>query len=172
MKLLSTLMLLPVLATANADAVAEKVGNKATPIKRIKAAKGFKVELLYSVPSESQGSWVNLCTDNKGRLLVSDQFGGLYRITPPASGETLSAANVQPVPAKIRAVNGMVWAFDALYVGVNDYEKKIPSGLYRITDSDGDDNLDKVEMLRAMEARGDHGVHAVVPSSRWQSRCS
>ncbi|MDP6721130.1 MAG: c-type cytochrome, partial [Pirellulaceae bacterium] len=61
-------------------------------------------------------------------------------------------------------VNGMVWAFDALYVGVNDYEKKIPSGLYRITDSGGDDNLDKVEMLRAMDARGDHGVHAVVPS--------
>ncbi|MDP6558084.1 MAG: c-type cytochrome [Pirellulaceae bacterium] len=142
----------------------EKAGNKATPVERIKAAKGFKVELLYSVPSDTHGSWVNLCTDNKGRLLVSDQFGGMYRITPPASGETLNAADVQPVPAKIRAVNGMVWAFDALYVGVNDYEKKIPSGLYRITDSDGDDNLDKVEMLRAMDARGDHGVHAVVPS--------
>ena len=151
-------------AKAAIDAVTQKAGNKATPVERIKAAKGFKVELLYSVPSETQGSWVNLCTDNKGRLLVSDQFGGMYRITPPASGETLNAADVQPVPANIRAVNGMVWAFDALYVGVNDYEKKIPSGLYRITDSDGDDNLDKVEMLRAMDARGDHGVHAVVPS--------
>ncbi len=151
-------------AKAAIDAVTEKAGNKATPVERIKAAKGFKVELLYSVPSDTHGSWVNLCTDNKGRLLVSDQFGGMYRITPPASGKTLNAADVQPVPANIRAVNGMVWAFDALYVGVNDYEKKIPSGLYRITDSDGDDNLDKVEMLRAMDARGDHGVHAVVPS--------
>ena len=146
------------------DAVTEKAGNKATPVKRIKVAKGFQAELLYSVPSDTQGSWVNLCTDNKGRLLVSDQYGGLYRITPPAAGETLSAADVQPVPADIRAVNGMVWAFDALYVGVNDYEKKIPSGLYRISDSDGDDNLDKVELLRAMDARGDHGVHAIVPS--------
>jgi putative heme-binding domain-containing protein len=146
------------------DAVTEKAGNKATPVKRIKVAKGFKAELLYSVPGDTQGSWVNLCTDNKGRLLVSDQFGGLYRITPPADGTTLSAADVQRVPADIRAVNGMVWAFDALYVGVNDYEKKIPSGLYRISDSDGDDNLDKVELLRAMDARGDHGVHAVVPS--------
>ena len=151
-------------AKAAIDAVTEKAGNKATPVERIKVAKGFKAELLYSVPGDTQGSWVNLCTDNKGRLLVSDQFGGLYRITPPAPGETLSAADVQPVPADIRAVNGMVWAFDALYVGVNDYEKKIPSGLYRITDSDGDDNLDKVELLRAMDARGDHGVHAVVPS--------
>ena len=58
----------------------------------------------------------------------------------------------------------MVWAFDALYVAVNDYEKKIPSGLYRLTDSNGDDQLDKVECLREMEARGDHGVHAIVPS--------
>lgn len=151
-------------AKAAIDAVTEKAGNKATPVERIKVAKGFKAELLYSVPADTQGSWVNLCTDNKGRLLVSDQFGGLYRITPPAAGETLRAADVQPVAADIRAVNGMVWAFDALYVGVNDYEKKIPSGLYRVTDSDGDDSLDKVELLREMDARGDHGVHAVVPS--------
>ena len=146
------------------DAVSEKAGNKATPTDRIKVAKGFKAELLYSVPGDTQGSWVNLCTDHKGRLLVSDQFGGLYRITPPPAGETLTSADVQPVAADIRAVNGMVWAFDALYVGVNDYEKKIPSGLYRISDSNGDDNLDKVELLREMGARGDHGVHAIVPS--------
>lgn len=151
-------------AKAAIDAVSEKAGNKATPVQRIKLAKGFKAELLYSVPGDTQGSWVNLCADNKGRLIVSDQFGGLYRITPPDTGEMLTAADVQPVAADIRAVNGMVWAFGALYVGVNDYERKIPSGLYRITDSDGDDNLDKVELLRAMDARGDHGVHAVVPS--------
>ncbi len=139
-------------------------GNKATPIDRITAAPGFQVELLYSVPGQDQGSWVNLCTDNKGRILVSDQFGGMYRITPPPVGEAVQAADVEEVPAKIRAVNGMVWAFDALYVGVNDYERKIPSGLYRITDSDGDDHLDKVEMLREVPSRSDHGVHAVVPT--------
>ena len=146
------------------EAVSVKTGNTATPINRIKAAKGFQVELLYSVPSEVHGSWVNLCTDNKGRLIVSDQFGKLYKITPPQPGNTLAQTDIKPLNVDIRAVNGMVWAFDALYVGVNDYERKIPSGLYRISDSDGDDELDKVEMLRAMEARGDHGVHAVVPS--------
>lgn len=140
------------------------VGNTATPIDRITAAKGFRVELLYSVPADKQGSWVNLCADNRGRILVSDQFGGLYRITPPPAGEPVEASTVETVPANIRAVNGMVWAFNALYVGVNDYERKIPSGLYRITDSNGDDQLDRVELLRAVESRSDHGVHAVVPT--------
>ena len=142
----------------------EDAGNLATPVDRIKAAKGFKVELIYSVPEETYGSWVNLCADGKGRLLVSDQFGGLYRLTPPASDQKLKASDVHAVPAKIRAVNGMAWAFGSLYVGVNDYENKIPSGLYRISDSNNDDQLDKVDCLRAMDARGDHGVHAVVPS--------
>ena len=82
--------------------------NKATPIDRIKAAKGFRVELLYSVPSQEEGSWVNLCTDHKGRLLVSDQFGGLYRLTPPPTGIPLRQQDIETVPAEIRAVNGMV----------------------------------------------------------------
>jgi putative heme-binding domain-containing protein len=138
--------------------------NKATPVSRLKVAPGFAVELIYSVPGVEQGSWVNLCADDKGRIYASDQYGGLYRFTPPAPGKTLDRSAVEQMPADIRAINGMCFAFGALYVGVNDYEQKVPSGVYRITDSDGDDRLDKVELLRAIEARGDHGVHAIVPT--------
>jgi putative heme-binding domain-containing protein len=136
--------------------------NKATPLDRIKTLPGFQVELLYSVPASGQGSWVNLCVDDKGRIIASDQYGGLYRFEPPAAGQSLDPAKIEKVPAEIRAANGLLWAFGALYVAVNDYEKLIPSGLYRLTDSDGDDRLDKVELLRALEARGDHGVHALL----------
>ena len=147
------------------DAVGPAIGeNKATPISRIKVAKDFKVELLYSVPGAEQGSWVNLCADDKGRILASDQYGGLYRFTPPAPGQPLDPKNIEKLATEIRAVNGMAFAFGALYVGVNDYENKIPSGLYRITSSKGGDSLDKVELLRAMDAKGDHGIHAVVPT--------
>jgi len=138
--------------------------NKATPVTRIKAPKDFQVELLYSVPGGDQGSWVALCTDPKGRLIAADQYGGLYRFAPPAPGQPLDPAKVQKMPAEIRAANGLLWAFDALYVGVNDYEKKIPSGVYRITDTNGDDQLDRVELLRAIKAGGDHGVHAILPA--------
>ena len=141
---------------------AQSVTDFATPVRNINAPEGFKVELLYSVPKPQQGSWVNLCTDNKGRIIVSDQFGGLYRFRAPAAGQPLKAKDIEKVPAKIRAANGLLWAFGALYVGVNDYERKMESGLYRVTDSDGDDQLDKVEKLRGMTARGDHGIHAVL----------
>ena len=141
---------------------AQSVTDFATPVRNINAPEGFKVELLYSVPKPQQGSWVNLCTDNKGRIIVSDQFGGLYRFQAPAAGQPLKAKDIEKVPAKIRAANGLLWAFGALYVGVNDYERKMESGLYRVTDSDGDDQLDKVEKLRGMTARGDHGIHAVL----------
>lgn len=138
--------------------------NKATPVSRIKALKDFQVELLYSVPAAEQGSWVNLCTDDKGRIIASDQYGGLYRFPAPAPGQPLASASIEKIPAAIRAANGLLWFNNGLYVAVNDYENKIPSGLYRISSSKGDDTLDKVELLREMQARGDHGVHAIVPA--------
>lgn len=145
------------------DAVGPAIGaNVATPVTNIKTLPDFKVELLYSVPGGEQGSWVNLCVDDKGRIYASDQYGCLYRFSPPAAGQPLKAADVQKVAAEIRGVNGMLFAFGALYIGVNDYEKKIPSGVYRITDSNNDDMPDKVEMLREFDAGSDHGVHAIL----------
>jgi putative heme-binding domain-containing protein len=137
---------------------------KATPIDSISVKDGFEVELLFTVPKERLGSWVNLCLDNKNRIIASDQFGGLYRFPVPAKGKTLKESDIEKVPAKIRAANGLLWAFNSLYVAVNDYEKKMESGVYKLTDSNGDDQLDKVEKLRGMEARGDHGVHALLLS--------
>ena len=138
--------------------------NKATPVDRIKVPEGFEVELLYSVPGGEQGSWVALCHDDKGRIYASDQYGMLYRFPAPKLGEPLDPKTIEKVPVEIRAINGMVFVDGAIYAGVNDYERKIQSGFYRISDSDGDDQLDKAELLKAFESKSDHGVHAVVPT--------
>lgn len=143
--------------------------NKATPIDRITAPDGFEIELLHSVPSATQGSWVNLCLDDKGRIIASDQFGGLYRFPAPKAGEALDPANIEKMPAEIQAANGLLWAFDSLYVAVNSYDNKMEDGVYRVTDSNGDDRLDKVVKLRGMNASGDHGVHALLLSPDGQS---
>ena len=76
------------------------------------------------MPKEKLGSWVNLCVDDKNRIIASDQFGGLYRFPAPKAGKKLDESTIEKIPADIRAANGLLWAFDALYVAVNDYEKE------------------------------------------------
>lgn len=137
--------------------------NIATPVSRIKVPDGFKVELLYSVPGTEQGSWIALCVDDRDRIYASDQYGGLYRFPAPPAGQPLRHESVEKVPVELQGVNGMCFSDGVLYLGVNDYEQKSTSGFYKISDSDGDDKLDTLELLRAMESRGDHGIHAVVP---------
>lgn len=134
---------------------------RATPVEQLKVAKDFKVELLYTVPKEKEGSWVNLCVEPRGRLIVSDQYGGLYRVTPSAPGQPAGPAKVEPVPVDLGEAQGLVWAFDSLYVVVNR-GRKYSSGLYRVRDTNGDDQLDEVQLLRPIDGSGEHGPHAVL----------
>ena len=133
----------------------------ATPVDRLKVLKGFKVELLYTVPRETEGSWVSLTVDPKGRLITSDQDGKLFRVTPPPLGGKASETRIEPIPAKIGMAQGLLWAFDSLYVVVNG-DGKTPNGLYRVRDTDGDDVLDKVERLLTLQGGGEHGPHGIV----------
>ncbi len=133
----------------------------ATSVEDMKVAKGFNVELLYSVPKDEQGSWVNMCVDPKGRLIASDQYGALYRITPPGILDAKELA-VEKINVDIGEAQGLLWAFDSLYVSVNKGQK-YECGLYRVRDTDDDDQLDSVETLRVLSGRGEHGPHAVLP---------
>lgn len=133
----------------------------ATDPAKLKVPPGFRVELLYSVPKDKEGSWVCMCVDPKGRLIVSDQYGGLFRVTPPRLGEEPGKTKVEPIPLPIGEAQGLLWAFDSLYVVVNRHQK-YPSGLYRVRDTNNDDQFDKVEMLRSLEGAGEHGPHAVL----------
>ncbi len=141
----------------------------ATPAEVLKVAKGFKVELLYSVPKDKEGSWVCMTTLPDGRLVVSDQYDkGMYVVTPPPVGKT-DGVKVEPMGLTFDGkpfggAQGLCWAFDALYVVLNQGKA---SGLYRVTDTDKDGKLDKVELLRSLEGHndgglGEHGPHAVM----------
>src|SRR5262245_59560430 len=89
---------------------------------------GFQVERIYFVPKERFGSWVSITTDPKGRLVCSDQERkGLYRVTPGKVG-TNEPARVEKLDINITAAQGMLFAFDSLYISVNGGPG---SGLYR-----------------------------------------
>ncbi len=152
---------------------AKDKGGPAKPVaeaESLQVPKGFKAELLYTVPKAEQGSWVALTVDPKGRLIAGDQYGALYRITLPAIGaaNVADATKVEPLtmpPNKdgkpLGGAHGLLYAFDSLYLMCNEQSGK---GLWRLKDTNGDDQFDKAELLRKIDGGGEHGPHSMVVS--------
>ena len=164
---LATMLILQLIFLGPADTQAQT-----TSAENLKLPPGFKAELLYNVPSE-QGSWVSMTPDPQGRLIASDQYGKLYRITPGA-GES---PRVEEIELSIGFAQGLLCAFDSLYVvsyGISPPKTKKgskptkteskPAGLYRVRDTDQDDKYDSVELLREFVGKSEHGPHAVILS--------
>jgi putative heme-binding domain-containing protein len=137
----------------------------ATPAEALTTLPGFKAELLYSVPKAEQGSWVNMCFDNKGRIIVSNQNGILYRITvdKPEKGKV----EIEPIEVRTKSTaqpigkaHGLLYAFDSLYVMISDGGGE-GNGLYRLRDTTGNDRYDSAELLRKIDGGGEHGPHAI-----------
>ncbi|MCH7228961.1 family 16 glycoside hydrolase [Haloferula sp. A504] len=122
----------------------------------IEIADGFELEKIYDIP-KSQGSWVSMTVDAQGRLICGDQYGGLYRVTPGEKPE------VQWLELGIGGSHGMLWHEGVLYVSVNERAGG-QEGVYRITDADGDGEVEKIEMIKKLQGRGEHGPHSLVPS--------
>ena len=119
---------------------------------------GFQVELLYTVPKETQGSWVSLTKDPQGRLLASDQEdAGIYRITPSPMGSN-QPTRVEKLDLGISSAQGMLCAFDSLYLSINGGPG---SGLYRARDTNGDDQYDELIKLKELAGGGEHGPHSL-----------
>ncbi len=125
------------------------------PAESLKLLPGFKAELIYVVPTESEGSWVVLTKDDRGRFYACDQQDhGVFRIT--VSENLLDPkVVVEKMPADLSGAMGLKWAFGGLYAHVSG------KGLFKLTDSNGDDLLDKVEQQPGSIGAGEHGNHAV-----------
>jgi len=134
---------------------------------QIQVLPGFKTERIYSVPKEQEGSWVALTEDPKGRLIASDQYGGIYRVTVPEIGsdaetkvESLTLPK-GPGGETIGGAHGLLYAFGSLYLMNNELKGK---GIWRLKDTDGDDQFDKAEHLVSLDGGGEHGAHALILS--------
>lgn len=131
---------------------------QSTPSGQVTALPDFNVELVYSVPKGTEGSWVALAPDNKGRLIASDQGrAGLFRITP---GVTPEETKVEKLNVEMSECQGLLYAFDSLYCVVNGGIQQ-GSGLYRLKDTNGDDQFDEVKLIKKFQGGGEHGPHAV-----------
>ncbi len=119
----------------------------------IEVADGFIVEPVYTVP-RAEGSWVAITVDPQGRLITSAQGPGLYRFAPGATPE-----RIHP---ELGGAQGLLAIDNDLYcvVAANVFEGP---GLYRLRDTDGDDQYDETIRLRGLDTGGEHGPHAVIP---------
>ena len=161
----------------------ESLARSATSPTRINIAEGFKIDLLYSVPMDKQGSWVAMCMDNKNRLIVSDQYGGIYRFPVPAAGKNIDPASIEQItyaPERtgmgqptdeqkklpmIGHAQGLCYAFDSLYVVVNSRSSSTGAGVFRLLDTNKDDKFDKIVTIKKLSSTGgEHGPHAILPA--------
>lgn len=115
---------------------------------------GFKAEKIYDVDKDNQGSWVGMTVDPKGRIITTDQYGAIYRITLKPE------ISVEKLKVKVTGGHGALYAFDSLYIMAGEGKR----GLYRLTDTNGDDQYDKEEFLISLKAGGEHGPHSLVLS--------
>lgn len=132
---------------------------------KIEAAPAFQVERIFDVP-KLMGSWVSLAKGLKGELYASDEGAkGIFKITPGTidSGEP---PKVEKLPVQLSGAQGLVWAFDSLYV--MSHAQPQP-GLHRLTDTDKDGQLETDEFLRELSGFGEHGPHSLSVSPDGQS---
>lgn len=139
----------------------------------------FKLEALYHPSHHNQGTWVALAEGKDGTFYACDQKGPIYQFRMPEPGVTLDSTMVDSLDLGIGFAHGLLWAFNSLYVVVNRHwpdEEEIRekgaaffedfkgSGIYRLTDTNGDDQLDQVEMIIKLEGAGEHGPHNLLLS--------
>lgn len=117
---------------------------------------GFEAEQIYTVPKGQQGSWVAMTVDPQGRIITGDQYGGLYRITLGAD-----VPEVERLKATVEGAHGLCHVFGSLYLLKN--EQQGTRGLYRLRDTNGDDQYDEEKLLREFQGGGEHGLHSIVP---------
>ncbi|MHA4894849.1 c-type cytochrome [Pedobacter sp. PWIIR3] len=151
--------------------------NPGAKVDKLKLLPDFKAQHLYSPSEHKNGSWVSMAFDDKGRIIASDQNGSLYRLEIPPIGADTNKVKVKveklivgdTATAKIGMgyAHGLLYAFNSLYVMVNhnsDDKFKKGSGLYRLQDTNNDDQYDKVTLIKALSGEGEHGPHSLVLS--------
>lgn len=137
----------------------------------IDVPEGFELEELYAPGENDRGSWVALARGPDSLMYACDQYGGIYYFPIPEVGEALDTNEIKRLRMPIGQAHSLLWAYNSLYVSVNGRmnENFLGSGVYRITDSDGDGELDRLRLLLELDGRGEHGPHALIPAGDGQS---
>lgn len=117
-------------------------------------APGFKVDLLYVSDPGPEGSWINMCTEKPGKLIVAGQGGQPILRFTIEDGKV--SGTPEKLPLKISEAMGLLYHKDVLYVngaGPKGY------GLYKCVESSG--GSWDVTPMKIYGSGGEHGAHGV-----------
>ena len=74
---------------------------------------GFEIELVHTVDPKTEGSWIFMAKDHKGRLIISGQQNQpILRITLKDG----RAVSIEKLKLPSSGAMGMLYAFESLYV--------------------------------------------------------
>ena len=110
---------------------------------------GFEIDLLR-VSRDGEDSWVSLAIDTEGRMVIAREKKGMLRMT--MADDSASIGMVEVINDELLECRGLLFAHGSLYVNANNSK-----GLYRLRDTDGDEQFDESVLLRATAGGVGHG---------------
>ena len=132
--------------------------DQANPEEFLDTLPGFKIELVMQADAKSNGSWICMTKDPKGRLLLGGQRDQLITRVTLEDGKVAKQEILQ-IP--VTEVMGMLFIDNVLYLNGAGQDGKFC--LFRCKDTKNDDSYDDVEMLREWRGGGgEHGAHGIV----------
>jgi putative heme-binding domain-containing protein len=126
---------------------------EATSAASIRVEPGFTVELLHSA-TPTEGSWIAMTIDPRGRLIISPQENGPLLRLSLAHGRL---SKIERLDAPVGEAMGLLYTDDCLFLdghGPNGW------GIYRLRARG--EGFAAPEFLRPMSTGGEHGSHAIV----------
>lgn len=132
-----------------------KRGVGATAAADINTMPGFVVRQVRSATAD-EGSWVSMCFDTQGRVLIAKEERGILRLT--LSRDASESVRVETIDSTLKECRGLLHADGSLYAQCNKPSEGRPTGLYRLRDANGLDRFDEVKLLREF-AGGGHGIN-------------
>lgn len=110
---------------------------------------GYEIELLRSAKAD-EGSWIALAFDNAGRLIIGREDHGLLRLHFAAKDAGIE--RVETINSDLKEPRGILAVGSMLLVNANESR-----GMFRLTDTTGDDQFDAVERVREFPGSAGHG---------------
>lgn len=118
---------------------------------------GFEIGHVLTADGATNGSWICMAKDPKGRLLLGGQGNQPITRVTLQDGKCVKT-EILSIP--VTETMGMLYVDNILYLNGRGGKG---FGLYRCRDAKGDDSFDDVEFLREWHGgSGEHGAHALV----------